>query len=235
MNEWEKAVSSLANNLKKSSQNLQTKMTHAPTQHISLEDLHQEKGDDIVVNISEIMNINNFDEDKNITMEGTCISFTLKKIIFSRKPRDDFDDELRNYLTDTESLFVKYDKKCKITLENYRMILSGKQIHLQAIGDDLKLFYKKASKRTNDVMYLVGCELNDKYSNKSNKFMKKNPFVKDHLVIFKRGNILCSYLGDMKLSLIKHLTVTNDQMRCTNTSTDSYISKIRFIYEIVKL
>jgi|TARA_Y100000389_G_scaffold23683_1_gene20355 hypothetical protein len=195
----------------------------------------QDNGDDIMLNITELMNTGEYDADQEIIMEGTCISFSLKKIIFPRKPSYDFDDKLRNYLTDTESLFIKYDEKCKISMKNYRQILLEKQIHLHEISEDLKMFYQKAKKRTNNAMYLVGCELNDKYSNKSNKFLKKNPNIKNHLVIFKRGNILCSYLGEMKLSLIKHLKITCNQMNTTNTSSDSYISKIRFIYEILHL
>ena len=193
---------------------------------------------DFMVNICDVISPQTptiLHNEQNIVFTGTCIMYSLKKIVFSRKPRDDFEDEVRCYLTERGSLFSKFDTTCKITLENYRHILSSKNILLQNISGDLELFYKMAAKRTNDTMYLVSCELNDKYWNKSNKFMKKNPRVKNHLVIFKLGNILCSYLDTMKLSLTKHLAITSKEMGTTNTSSNSYISNIDFIYEIVKL
>ena len=194
--------------------------------------------EDFMVNVCDVINPQTptiSDGDQQIAFTGTCIIHTLKKIVFSRKPRDDFEDEVRCYLTESDSLFPKYDTKCQITLKNYRQILFSKKIILQNISGDLEIFYKMAAKRTSDKMYLVSCELNNKYWNKSNKFMKKNPHVKNHLVIFKRGNILCSYLGEMKLSLTKHLAITSHEMGPMNTSSNSYISNIDFIYEIVKL
>ena len=194
--------------------------------------------EDFMVNIGDVINPQAHTilrNDKQIVFKGTCVIYSLKKIVFSRKPRDDFEDDVRGYLTECGSLFSRYDTKCKITLENYRNILFSKNIILQNISGDLELFYKMAAKRTNDTMYLVSCELNDKYWNKSNKFLKKNPRVKEHLVIFKRGNILCPYLDTMKLSLTKHLAITSNEMGTSNTSSNSYISSIDSIYEVVKL
>lgn len=168
--------------------------------------------------------------------EGLCIMFVLKKIIFKRRPENSFDNDIISSLA-TSTLFqgaiCSDETRSNMNFDFFKNTLLKRNIAIHEIIQNLGDVYDELRMRTTADIYLVNCSLNQNYNHKSNKFGIKNPFVENHCVLFRRGNIICAYLGDARLSLTKHLKITDNCFGVDNTSGCSYISNIKSIFKIV--
>jgi hypothetical protein len=209
------------------------------TQSDMCDSVNVQDGDDMTFNaqllIDEVVGATDIRDEKIV--EGHCIMFILKKIIFKRRPAYSFDNYIKTSLASSPvfqgEIHTNNQTKSIMNFEFFTNAIQERNISMTEVTHNLIDVYDELRLRTNDDIYIATCSLNEKYGHKSNKFASKNPVVKNHCVLFRRGNIVCAYLENTKLSLTKHLKITKPYFGLDNTSECSYISDITSIFRII--
>jgi hypothetical protein len=180
------------------------------------------------------------DEECNLDIQGSCILFTLMKIIFSGKGRP---PSASGFMFDIRFLVSKSYfggnissdfKHSFMTFGLFVDILVCKKIRFKKLNGDLNIFSDILNEKKNKRQFIVFCTLNSDYSHDRNKLIETNPSVEKHCILLKKGNILCPYLGKTKISFVKHVKITKSSYNTKNTSINSYISNIKAVFECVK-
>ena len=185
-------------------------------------------------------------DDPDIILEGACILFVMKRILFARRPRNNFKHTLSSafstyqnqFLTDDTDFNIDIHEQCqsKIPFGFLSGFMNQNNLTMEPVTGNLRKTIDMIQERKKTGNYIVFCSLNSGYTHPSNKKLERNPYVKNHCVLFRNGYILCDYLcalKDAKLSIIKHIKITSGDMNTENTSQTSYISRIKSIYKVV--